>query len=89
MPEYVGKMVICSRCGKEIFLKRTEVKSDWDKEYDVYETIPKDWLYITELGGHLCDGCSFTFKNWVSSFMYGKIAPAWDVNYREPKEVSE
>lgn len=83
MPEYVGKMVICSRCGKEIFLKHLGTEDDWGHKRDKYEDIPEDWLNVIQLGGHLCEDCSFMFKKWVTEFMYGQIAPAWDVNYKK------
>ena len=83
MPEYVGKMLICSRCGKEVFLKKTgehTLDGGFTGPFNDYEAKPDGWINIPELGGHICDYCSDEFKHMMYNYMmaFGKTpAPSW------------
>ena len=78
MSEVKGKLVTCNRCGKTHFKKFIEnVSADGGySSYDRYEELPSEWLYETQFG-HLCDTCANEFRYWITSFMNGKVAPAW------------
>ena len=80
MSRVSGDLVTCSRCGETIFLAKLGSR-DLDggfSRYDVFEELPDDWLFITQLEGHLCPNCSNTFKQIIADFMHGvSIAPAW------------
>lgn len=69
-----GRLLTCDRCGETVFLKCIgEETSDggWTK-WSKFEPEPDGWLYEYEMG-HLCPGCAFLFKSWVSDFMYGRL----------------
>lgn len=87
MPCTTGKLLECDRCGKTHFLKylRSETRDGgYSGEYDVYEETPKRWLHETQIGW-LCPECADEFKLFVSSFVGGKIAPAW----KHPKFMTD
>ena len=86
MAVYLGKQIVCDRCGKTDFLKFLErVSTDGGHgHYDEYEK-NEDWLHITQIGD-LCPNCATEFKRFVTGFTAGKVAPIWDLNYiREEK----
>lgn len=79
MPEFKGKLTICSRCGKEHF-RRYIGKGETDGGYtvwDKFEELPKTWMYESQIG-YLCPACAGMFRLFIDKLMDGKeIAPAW------------
>lgn len=72
MGTQIGKLVICDRCGKQIFLKNigTKYLSGGFEEYPQYEEMPNDWEYCSEIG-YLCGECNKLYKQTIDSFMKG------------------
>jgi len=95
MGEYVGKLLTCSRCDREAFLKRIgDLHLDGGyTTVDQYEDKPKGWIYVSELGGHICNNCAHEFKHLVYHYMKEfnkKPCQSWLPDYcADPVEVEE
>ena len=77
----LGKMVKCSRCELNLFLQY-KGKGELDGGYTTFnnfEDVPKDWLYGTEFG-YLCPKCAHKFKQIVTKFFDGNVAPKWQID---------
>lgn len=76
MSKQKGELVVCDRCGKELFLKyigEKELDGGFSRS-DRFEPLPNDWLDVYEIG-YLCPHCTNTFKDLIHDFM-----SAYDVN---------
>lgn len=73
MAEKVGKMLICDRCGKTVFLECTgEGETDggytrWNK----FEAAPDGWSYHLDIG-RLCPDCNALYEDLIKSFISKK-----------------
>lgn len=80
MSSRICRVVTCDRCSKHIYLEKTGTETpDWGETYDVYQELPKEWMYNSEIG-YLCPECARVFQLFVLDFFdrnADKIAPAW------------
>lgn len=78
MSETKGKLIVCERCGFELFRKFIG-KGEADGGYttwDKYEETPEDWLYTTQIG-NLCPYCAGTFRAFLHKFVPHKERANW------------
>ena len=73
MAEFIGKIIICDRCGKEARLKKLEEKArdGGFTRYDIFEPSPEGWETVAD-GYLLCDRCNKNYKSMIEGFMKGK-----------------
>lgn len=73
MAEFIGKIIICDRCGKEARLKKLEEKAmdGGFTRYDIFEPSPDGWEKVHD-GYLLCPVCSNAYKSMIKGFMKGK-----------------
>lgn len=80
MSRQEGVLIECDRCGEHYFSKfiREEGIDGGYTRKRVYEPLPEEWLYTSEIG-YLCPACAGEFKAFVKTFMKEeeKIAPIW------------
>ena len=81
-----GMMETCCRCEQTIFLKyiKTNEGSNYGSKYDVYESLPDDWIN-QGLVGTLCPQCAKEFRRIMTNF-YGrdKVPKSWEDSPIEP-----
>lgn len=72
MSEKVGKLVICDRCGQQIFLKylKTEFLSGGYDYVNHFKKMPEGWEVRSGVG-LLCPVCNADYKKMVDEFMGG------------------
>lgn len=72
MSEWVGMIIGCDRCGKEIRMKRLgERELDGGFTYnEKFEELPKTWKYHYETG-YLCPECSSEYELLLQNFKLG------------------
>ena len=92
MAEEKGKLLTCDRCGRSIFLKYIGKGEVYDSRHsndywDKFEPMPDTWLYETAIG-YLCDDCAYLFRQWVTEFTYGRVAPIWHVDRHKKPDVN-
>lgn len=69
MATTIGKLVVCDKCGKSVFLKRTAVLSEIDTEK--FEAMPVGWVVTSFfLNGKtdvktLCPDCFGVWEGWL------------------------
>ena len=72
MAEFCGKMVICDRCGKSIFLKTTgEGETDGGyTRWNNFEPLPNDWGYSRDCENiaRLCPTCNREYREVIQRF---------------------
>ena len=87
MVETKGKMITCKRDNNWVFLKylgEGDVDGGYTK-YDKYEKLPDDWLYETRFG-YLCPKCAREFREFMTNFFNGEVAPCWKLTEGENNE---
>ena len=70
MSEWIGKIVICDRCGREVrrkLLERTELDGGFTSTNRFVE-MPGTWEYRHETGW-LCPDCADEFHRHLDAFM--------------------
>ena len=70
MAEQVGKMVMCDRCGEQVFLKhvRTESLDGGYAKVDHFEPKPAGWGWQPQTGT-LCKDCQRQYDELLSAFL--------------------
>lgn len=82
-------LVTCPRCGKEYVREAFGIFENierYTKNSSDFKPVPDSWLYIEELGGHLCPGCSLAFKERIAQFMYlheDRVVKRWRLDDAE------
>lgn len=86
MPEQIGKLISCTRCPTNVFLKQTGTVglSNYagPGSRPVYEELPKTWMFVSGLG-YLCPQCTRDMVSWLKNFLgedkYEKLGPCWKI----------
>lgn len=78
-----GIMVFCPRCDEAYFRQQFgafEKPERYSSDSSDFKPLPDDWLWVEELGGHLCPACANEFRELIDRFMGDDrdcIAPKW------------
>ena len=70
--EKIGKLLICDRCGAQIFLERTgAVEQDGGfTRYDTFEHA-KGWKFVSDVKtAKLCPACVSSYVDLIQDFFY-------------------
>lgn len=79
-------LVTCPRCEKEYVREAFGSFEDIERRFknsSDFKPVPDEWLYVEELGGHLCPDCSIFFKERIAQFMYlhkDRVAKRWKID---------
>ena len=66
----MGKLLVCDRCGKQVFLKfirEDAMDGGFGEKYNVYEKDPEGWSYVHKVGD-LCGECTKVYSSLIASF---------------------
>ena len=70
MSEWIGKIVTCDRCGREVrrkLLERTELDGGFTST-NRFAEMPETWKYHHDTGW-LCPDCADEFQKHLDAFM--------------------
>lgn len=83
MSEKVGKLLICDRCGKQVFLNyiRTEAFDGGYSKVDYFEKNPEGWKQDWGVG-MLCPECRSEYESLIEKFMQER-KPEWKMRKEE------
>lgn len=70
MAEKIGKMKICDRCGRKIFLEliKTDELDGGFTHVPKYEDTPEGWVRSYDLGMTLCPDCNDNYQFLIKTF---------------------
>lgn len=79
-------LVTCPRCNAQYVREpfgAFENIERYTRDGSAFRPVPNDWLYVRELGGHLCPNCSGEFKYTIAGFMgdhKNHIIKSWQID---------
>lgn len=71
MSEFLGKTIVCDRCGKTHFLryKKTDSFNGGYTNIDQFESMPEGWEQHYAIPGLLCEECEKEYADILKKFM--------------------